>query len=292
MANLPESDNWEAGVYQFETTDPVQGGPDGIDNLPNKQLANRTAYLKARLAELQTSVDAVGVEGQNALWIAVEQALAFAGLLEQEMQRQQTVRHQEGVFTLTNRGIMRGCALSASTTANRNLNIAAGAVFMLGREWGVASVGNAAAVPSNTGGETGTAEAYLVEVGEALTLAVTSLNEAAPDDALVLATLTIPAGNDGTSDPNLDNVGITTTARTEPDWPWVQSSPVYRQQNFANVMGSADYHLSLDVVDYAGGQPPTLSAAEADRATNSFRAYLTGTADNVKVRYVAHLMDQ
>ena len=46
MANLPETAQWEAGVYQIETTDPVQGGVNGVTNTPLKQLVNRTAYLK------------------------------------------------------------------------------------------------------------------------------------------------------------------------------------------------------------------------------------------------------
>ena len=52
MANLPEQPQWEDGIYQLETTDPVVGGvpnPDtmeGIDNVPALQLANRTAHLK------------------------------------------------------------------------------------------------------------------------------------------------------------------------------------------------------------------------------------------------------
>lgn len=292
MANVPENPTWEAGVYQFETTDPVQGGPDGIDNLPNKQLANRTAYLKQHLEELQQSVDAVGVEGQNALWIAVEQALSFAGLLEQEMQRQQTVRHQEGEFILHNRGVIRGCALSKSTTANRNLGIADGTIFMLGREWGVAEESNAAAVPSNSGSTTATATAYLIEAGTGLVLAVTGLNEDPPEEALALAVLTVPAGNTGTTDPNLSSVSITTVARNEPDWPWVQSSPVYRQQDFPKVMGGSHYALDFDVVAFDGDQAPRLMASAADRASNTFRAYLMGTADNVRCRYVAHLMDQ
>lgn len=33
MANLPEVAQWEPGIYQIEETDPVQGGPNGIDNL-------------------------------------------------------------------------------------------------------------------------------------------------------------------------------------------------------------------------------------------------------------------
>ena len=46
MANLNETAKWEEGIYQIEEADPVMGGPDGIDNLPHKHLANRTAYLK------------------------------------------------------------------------------------------------------------------------------------------------------------------------------------------------------------------------------------------------------
>ena len=54
MANLPESNQWENGIYQLETTDPVEGGPNGIDNQQAKQLANRTAYLKAQVETLGT----------------------------------------------------------------------------------------------------------------------------------------------------------------------------------------------------------------------------------------------
>lgn len=49
MANVTEVAEWELGVYQLETTDPVEGGPNGIDNQQAKQLANRTAYLKEQL---------------------------------------------------------------------------------------------------------------------------------------------------------------------------------------------------------------------------------------------------
>lgn len=46
MASLSETAQWEDGVYQIETSDPVLGGPNGITNLPTKQLANRTSFLK------------------------------------------------------------------------------------------------------------------------------------------------------------------------------------------------------------------------------------------------------
>ncbi|NOK40830.1 hypothetical protein C7296_05015 [Burkholderia thailandensis] len=46
MTDLVESSTWTPGIRQFETSDPVEGGPDGIDNLPLRQLANRTRFLK------------------------------------------------------------------------------------------------------------------------------------------------------------------------------------------------------------------------------------------------------
>lgn len=58
MANLQETPQWESGVYQIEETDPVQGGPNGIDNLPHKQLANRTAYLKQQQDAIQSELAA------------------------------------------------------------------------------------------------------------------------------------------------------------------------------------------------------------------------------------------
>lgn len=49
MADLKEESKWEAGIRQFETTDSVLGGPDGVDNIALRQLGNRTRYLKDEL---------------------------------------------------------------------------------------------------------------------------------------------------------------------------------------------------------------------------------------------------
>ena len=46
MANLTEASVFEPGIYQLETTDPVQGGSNGISNQQGKQLANRTRWLR------------------------------------------------------------------------------------------------------------------------------------------------------------------------------------------------------------------------------------------------------
>ena len=45
MANVTETSTWEAGIYQLETTDPVEGGELGISNLQARLLGNRTKWL-------------------------------------------------------------------------------------------------------------------------------------------------------------------------------------------------------------------------------------------------------
>lgn len=55
MANQPETAVYDAGVYQLEVTDPVQGGVGGVSNAPLLSLAKRTAYLKAHVDALETA---------------------------------------------------------------------------------------------------------------------------------------------------------------------------------------------------------------------------------------------
>ncbi|SAL03103.1 hypothetical protein AWB77_06707 [Caballeronia fortuita] len=52
MANQPEADQYDAGVYQLEQTDPVLAGLGGITNKPLLNLANRTKYLYQRIQEI------------------------------------------------------------------------------------------------------------------------------------------------------------------------------------------------------------------------------------------------
>lgn len=54
MANVPETISYDAGIYQIETTDPVLGGPNGIANAQAKALANRTAFLKQQIDQLNS----------------------------------------------------------------------------------------------------------------------------------------------------------------------------------------------------------------------------------------------
>ena len=72
MANLEEKIVWEDGIYQLEPTDPVIGGPDGIDNKQAKQLANRTQYLKQQV-EINASTTTVGRVKLNSAFNSVSE---------------------------------------------------------------------------------------------------------------------------------------------------------------------------------------------------------------------------
>lgn len=75
MSDLPELIEWTPGIYQLETSDPVLGGPDGIDNLQGKQLANRTKWLRNLLEEIIDGSTATG----KAAKLETPRALAFKG---------------------------------------------------------------------------------------------------------------------------------------------------------------------------------------------------------------------
>ena len=54
MANQPEVTSYDAGVYQLEITDPVDGGVGAVSNAPLLALANRTNYLKKHMDDLES----------------------------------------------------------------------------------------------------------------------------------------------------------------------------------------------------------------------------------------------
>lgn len=56
MGKLTELEQWDEDVYQIETSDPVLGGPEGVSNRPQKQLANRTQWLKKRLEDANNAL--------------------------------------------------------------------------------------------------------------------------------------------------------------------------------------------------------------------------------------------
>ncbi|WP_199065451.1 gp53-like domain-containing protein [Chitinimonas sp. BJB300] len=50
--HLTEQATYTDTIYEIATTDPVEGGPNGVDNRPHRELANRTRYLKDKVDAL------------------------------------------------------------------------------------------------------------------------------------------------------------------------------------------------------------------------------------------------
>ena len=116
MAKLPEDAEWEAGIYQIEQTDPVVGGPpdlakgQGITNVPARQLANRTAWLKGKLEALQKALTDLTNGAPGALNTLKELAAAigndpnFAATSARQMATKLTKDADASVKSLTSAG--------------------------------------------------------------------------------------------------------------------------------------------------------------------------------------------
>lgn len=77
MAALEETETYEEHIYQLEITDPVIAGPNGISNLPLKQLASRTKFLK-------TIVDSIiggAFEAAKAIKLSTARKISLGGIL-------------------------------------------------------------------------------------------------------------------------------------------------------------------------------------------------------------------
>ncbi|MGC0153077.1 hypothetical protein ACPRNU_11500 [Chromobacterium vaccinii] len=110
MANLQETPFWEAGIYQLETSDPVLAGPDGIDNLQGKQLANRTAYLKQQVDGLQAGTPA-NLNTLQLLAAAVNNDPKYSGTVDGKL-----AFKADKASTLSGYGIVDGAAKSGDAS--------------------------------------------------------------------------------------------------------------------------------------------------------------------------------
>lgn len=303
MANVTENGSaWEAGVYQIETTDPVLGGANGIANVQAKQLANRTAYLKARaddvdaakgastslaarITEMAAATEALGPETQDAMMATLKFAIDQANVANKGVRALHQFAQQEGILTIKNRGVVTGCTVTKSTTAARNLNIAGGTCFAKGQVLSVEDGNNAASVPSNTGSGAVTVYAYLYQdVNNKWRLAVTAIGQAVPDNGITIYSLTVPAGSTDATDPNLASVTLTDVRRVESEFPIAVNSPAQVSPQLSGLPDAA-YHITFDVLSADGAPADAKSLVVSSRANNGFTVQLAAAADNVVARY-------
>jgi hypothetical protein len=222
---------------------------------------------------------------QNHRDAALKYALDQAALANYGVRALREQAQQQGEFTLINRGVVSGCAVSKSTTAARNLSLSAGTCFANGRAYSVADGTNAASVPSNTGSGSVTVYAYLYQdAGGLWRLAVTPIGSALPDGAIRIYNVVIPANSTDATDPNLNNVTLTDVRRIEAQFPLLLNSPASVSPDI-ETLSKADYHVTFDVVSPVGAPCEAKCLVVSSRATNGFTVLLASAADSVVVRW-------
>lgn len=127
MANLQEVVSWEAGVYQLETGDPVLGGPGGISNKQAQALANRTAYLKKHMDDIEGGNTAAG----KAEKLSTARQIALGGDVTG-----QASFDGSGNITITatykNSGVVAGTYRSVTVDAKGNITAGANPTTLAG----------------------------------------------------------------------------------------------------------------------------------------------------------------
>jgi hypothetical protein len=270
-------------------------------NLQAKQLANRTAWLKqiadeviaARggknsLGERLNQYDAYSPDQQTDIVAGILEALGLGGLLSREIENIRKRVFAQGIAYLKNKYVIQGFVLTKSDIRALHLS-----------ETGTVGTGVSRAkidgmiisvpdddyhvsVPTNEDNYDKTYYAYLrkqtngtyrVEIGLSV-----------PFDGLVLYSLLTPAGDTRN---DLNNVTLTGLRTVQPENGWIINSRPYVYVPLPYPLPSADYGVDLEVED-ATDISAVGSLRVYNRATNGFRIEMTGSADNVRIRWTLH----
>jgi|GEM_PF-2524129 len=297
MANLSESPVYESGIYQIETTDPVVGGPNGISNLQAKQLANRTAWLKqiadeviaarggkSNLDARLSQYDAFSPDSQTDIIAGVISALGLAGVLSKEIENIKKRILAQGIAYIKNKYVIQGFVLTKADIRALHLSqtgtvgtgtskaIIDGLIISLADDDYHVSVPGPfteaktyyAYLRKQTNGS------YRVEVAENV-----------PFDGLLLYTINMPANDTWT------NVTLTDNRVIQSYNGWSVNSEPYVYVALPYTMPSNDYGVDIEI-ESATDITAVGSATVYDKATNGFKIKISGSADNVKIRWTLH----
>jgi hypothetical protein len=189
------------------------------------------------------------------------------------------------VITIANRGIKSGCSVTKSGSATRNLNLASGTAFLEGRMAPAQEQTNGASVPSNTTSSEQSCYAYLYDNAGVMDFACTELGENAPDGAIVLYRIDVPADNTEATDPYLDSCSLVDLRRMEPEWPAALSTSPTEYVALPYDLIDAKYAVDFDIEDFAGNAFQLGYVYAGSKASNGFSLYLNGSVDSVQIRW-------
>lgn len=296
MANVTEVLQYDVGIYQIETTDPVIGGSNGIANVQAKQLANRTAYLKqradqvdqgaagfssldARLDSIASDVAATSPDTQNALTALIMLAETQSGLALREIHKTLTKRMQTGQITIRNTGIISGCIVTKGTS--RSVDISAGIMYVSGQRIPIYAQIATASIAMNTTDFVGYVELYLDSSGD---LKATALNATSPANTLFLVRVTVVAHD--TAD-DLVASTLVTQVTAQPDFPSMLTILPKASVVLPFIMDAATYYVALEIVSFVGAAQQIGQILVVNKTATGFDVQLNGTADFVVINWTA-----
>lgn len=138
MTFLTETPTWEGGIYQLETTDPVQGGAAGVSNSQAKALANRTNYLKQAVDALSGVVTGVAPldsplftgdpRGPTAVASDDDTSLATTAFVQRAVRGVTTIASNGGATNLSlAQAALPAIVITGALTSNANITVPAAA---------------------------------------------------------------------------------------------------------------------------------------------------------------------
>lgn len=244
-----------------------------------------SSSVSERLNGMSSQLESLSPEYQDDLSASV-MAMDQAAVANRSVQALKEQLQQEGEITVRNRGVVTGCAVTRSTTAARNLNLASGIAFMHGRIFSAPERENAASVPTNTSSSSVTVHAFLYfhTASQRMRLSVTAIGDEVPDHGIHIYDITIPANSTDETDPSLEYVTLTNVRRMEPEFPANLNSP--RTQSIViEDLRDSDYRVDIDLVSAVGEPCRSEQVQVLSRATNGFTLRLATGADNIVLRW-------
>lgn len=278
-----------------------------IQNLQKNMDANDTALSK-RIGVVETKVSAIDST-------AINNAIALSKTNQTELTKWKTTRIQQGKVTLYNKYVIDGCIVKpidgtrniqvVSDLTKSTVSVEEGGTTQTGGQsqtvtttttyYGTSHVyvdgmnisikdnaDSVAAIPKNSGNSAVTLYAYVGYDSSSKTYKVMVTDN--PVGKLKLYRLVIPAGD---VSENLNNVKFYDERRMERNNASLYSSSPMVSVALSKSMGDApEYDVQL-TVESASNRAAVGELYPFDKATNGFKIGMTGSADNVVIRWTA-----
>ncbi len=269
---------------------------------------------RSTLAERMQGFDALSPESQNALLAGVKEALNTGGALSKEMQvlrgfdgmsvaagileahslaglfsrHIETLRDRvlmQGAANLKNKHVIAGMALTKSDIRALHLSqtgtVGAGVsrAKIDGRIISLADDDYHVSVPTNESDQARSYFAFLVNTtGSAYGVQIAA---AVPGNGLPLYRLDIPAGS---MENNLSAVTLTDLRVIQSASSWFTNSSPFVTVAFPEILPNTDYNVAIEIE--SATDVAAVGVVQAyDRARNGFKVRITGSADNVVLRW-------